>query len=70
MIRIDTKSFAINFPLPIYQISRNVHHVENLINRIVPLLQNIVLMLHGLEVYDIVESINAAAYNLIVIQDA
>lgn len=64
------KSFAINFPLSIDQISCNINHIKDLINRIVPFLQYIILMLHRLEIDDIIETIDSTVDNFAIIQYA
>lgn len=64
------KSFAINFPLSIDQICCNINHIKDLINGIVPFLQYIILMLHRLEIDDIIETIDSTVDNFAIIQYA
>lgn len=70
IIQLDKKSLSIDFPFPVYQIGSNVHHIQYLIDGLVPVLQQIVLVLDWLEIDHIADSVNPAADHLVVVQYA
>ncbi len=70
IIQLDEQSLSINFPFPVYQIGSNVHHIQYLVDGLVPVFQQVILMLHWLEIDHVADSVHPAADHFVVVQHA
>ena len=68
-IRLDiTESFLVDFPLPVDQVSRHVHQIQNAVNRLIPVLQHKLLVLDWSEIDDTINTINPARNDMFVVE--
>ena len=65
-----TESFLVDFPLPVDQVSRHVHQIQNAVNRLIPVLQHKLLVLNWSEIDDTINTINPARNDMLVVESA
>lgn len=63
-------SFLIHFPLPVDQVGGDVNQIQDTIDRLVPVLQHILLVLDGFEVNHAVDSVDSAGDHVFVVESA
>lgn len=64
------QSFLVDLPLPVDQVGRHVHQIQNAVNRLVPILQHELLVLDGSEIDDAVDAIDSARNDVFVVERA